>query len=190
MDEVNECRVARPFSCIPFKNFIQSPIGLVPKSGNKTRLIFHLSYNFSDNEQDKSLNYFTPREFCSVRYNDLDHAITCCLRTSERVSALTKGKRKSVYLSKTDLRLAFRMLPVQSRHWKCLIFKAENPRMRKLMYFTDKCLPFGASISCALFQRFSNGLKHVIEVTSGKQFAITNYLDDFLFVDISEEACN
>ena len=52
--EVKLGRVAGPFDEIPFENFIQSPIGLVPKVGNKkqnqTRLIFHLSYNFTDSK--------------------------------------------------------------------------------------------------------------------------------------------
>ena len=48
MNEVKEGRYAGPFDEIPYKNFIQSPIGLVPKAGNKTRLIFHLSYEFKD----------------------------------------------------------------------------------------------------------------------------------------------
>ena len=43
MKEVKEKRYAGPFKKLPFKHYIQSPIGLVPKSGNKTRLIFHLS---------------------------------------------------------------------------------------------------------------------------------------------------
>ena len=43
MVEVKAKRYAGPFKKIPFKNFIQSPIGLVPKvKGKKTRLIFHL----------------------------------------------------------------------------------------------------------------------------------------------------
>ena len=46
MKEVKMKRVAGPFEKIPFDNYIQSPIGLVPKARNKTRLIFHLSYNF------------------------------------------------------------------------------------------------------------------------------------------------
>ena len=41
--EVKLKRVAGPYSSILFKNYIQSPIGLVPKAGNQTRLIFHLS---------------------------------------------------------------------------------------------------------------------------------------------------
>ena len=39
---VGKC-VAGPFVSIPFENFMQSPIGLVPKdNGLQTRLIFHL----------------------------------------------------------------------------------------------------------------------------------------------------
>ena len=45
MKEVKEGRYAGPFEDIPFENYIQSPIGLVPKNGGKdTRLIFYLSY--------------------------------------------------------------------------------------------------------------------------------------------------
>ena len=67
---------------VPFKNYIQSPIGLVPKAGgadNQTKLIFHLSYNFGPNDEDKSLNYHTPDEMCSVHYNDIDAAVNSCL---------------------------------------------------------------------------------------------------------------
>ena len=47
MDEVKQGRYAGPFEKIPYKNaYVQSPIGLVSKDGNKTRLIFHLSYKF------------------------------------------------------------------------------------------------------------------------------------------------
>ena len=67
MKEVKLGRYAGPFKDIPFDNFIQSPIGLVPKDGGKkTQLIFHLSYDFGIEEE--SLNYFTPEELCSVKY--------------------------------------------------------------------------------------------------------------------------
>ena len=79
--EVRLKRVAGPFDKVPFKNFIQSPIGLVPKAGNsgQTRLIFHLSYDFGTEKEQKSLNYHTLKEEFSVRYNDLDDAIAKCL---------------------------------------------------------------------------------------------------------------
>ena len=44
MKEVKLKRFAGPFKEPPFENYIQSPIGLVPKSNGDTRLIFHLSY--------------------------------------------------------------------------------------------------------------------------------------------------
>ena len=44
MKEVKLKRVAGPFKKVPFKYYVRSLIGLVPKAGNKTRLIFHLSH--------------------------------------------------------------------------------------------------------------------------------------------------
>ena len=46
MTEVELGRVAGPFESIPYSNYMQSLIGLVLKVGNKTHLIFHLSYSF------------------------------------------------------------------------------------------------------------------------------------------------
>ena len=79
MKEVKARRYAGPFENIPYQNYIQSPIGLVPKDGGKqTRLIFHLSYDFKNGE--KSFNHYTPDRLCSVKYNDLDHAVGNCLQ--------------------------------------------------------------------------------------------------------------
>ena len=61
MKEVEAERFAGPFESIPFTNFVQSPIGLVPKAGNQTRLIFHLSYHFKDSG-NRSVNECTPKE--------------------------------------------------------------------------------------------------------------------------------
>ena len=71
MKEVKLLRVAGPFAKIPYDNYIQSPIGLVPKAGNdQTRLIFHLSYDFGEDEREKSVNFHTPKHFCMVKYRD------------------------------------------------------------------------------------------------------------------------
>ena len=72
MTEVKAKRYAGPFKKIPYKYFIQSPVGLVPKDkspvglvpkdkGKKTRLIFHLSYPRSG----QSVNSSIPEEKCS-----------------------------------------------------------------------------------------------------------------------------
>ena len=103
MKEVKAGRVAGPFDQIPFDNYIQSPIGLVPKKGkNKTRLIFHLSYDFEKHEKSnkndsntveerKSLNACTPREICSVKYNNLDVAVKNCIEVSHLAKELNKS---------------------------------------------------------------------------------------------------
>ena len=51
MKEVNLGRSVGPFAEqeIPYEFYVQSPIRLVLKAGNKTRLIFHLSYDFTKN---------------------------------------------------------------------------------------------------------------------------------------------
>ena len=82
MKAVKLGRYAGPYNLdkLPFDQYMQSPIGLVPKDGGKkTWLIFHLSYDFGKLEHQKSFNYHTPKDMCSVKYNDLDHAIRNCL---------------------------------------------------------------------------------------------------------------
>ena len=81
MKEVRLGRYAGPFESPPYKYFIQSPIRLVPKDGGKDmRLIFHLSFDFGKNEEDKSFNHHTPDDLCSVKYRNIDHAIENCLQ--------------------------------------------------------------------------------------------------------------
>ena len=88
MKEVKMKQIAGPFKKIPYKNFIQLPIILVPKAGGKTLLIFHLSYNFSDDlEKGRSLNYFTPKEKCLVHDNNLDYAVKTIINLIEITEA-------------------------------------------------------------------------------------------------------
>ena len=75
MKETKEGRYAGPYWIIPFDRYVQSPIGLVPKDGGKkTRLIFHLSYDFKESGFG-SVNSYIPKEVCSVRYNDIDEVV-------------------------------------------------------------------------------------------------------------------
>ena len=186
MKEVKLKRYAGPFTEPPFKNFIQSPIGLVPKAGGQTRLIFHLSYDFKGGDMAKSLNHFTPKEMCSVKYNDLDHAI----HSSFKWAFQDEGNSNSCVYSKTDVKSAFRLVPLSRKSWKYLLMKAESPIDGKEYIFVDKCLPFGSSISCSHFQRFSDAVKHIFEKKSHRRMSVTNYLDDFLFVAGNKQICN
>ena len=186
MKEVECGRYVGPFKHPPFQYYVQSPIGLVPKAGNKTRLIFHLSYNF---KQYKSVNYYIPKEACTVKYNDLDHAVGNCLK-------LLKIEPDAViWGGKTDLSSAFRVLPLKKGCWYLLIMKAKDPDTGKMWYFVDKCLPFGSSISCALFQCFSDALTHILNYDTHKVrltvfLPVTNYLDVFLFLPLMLLGCN
>ena len=47
-------------------------------------------------------------------------------------------------------------------------------------YYFDKCLPMGASICCALFEKISTALHWFTETRTGNR-DILHYLDDFLF---------
>ena len=183
MKEVKLGRYAGPFKDIPFDNYMQSPIGLVPKGEDQTRLIFHLSYNFGKDEKKRSFNYHTPHDMCTVKYRDLDFTIRACLRIIEQHPELT------IFFSKTDLKSAFRLLPVLIDQIKWLVMMAEDPLTKEKRYFVDKCLPFGTSISCALFQKFSDCLKHLVEFVI-KVNTVTNYLDDFLFMAYTLALCN
>ena len=191
MKEVNLQRYAGRFeeNAIPFRNSIQSPIGLVPKAGGQSRLIFHLSYNFKNG--NKSVNSWTPKDLCSVKYHDLDHVIENSLKLLKQVNEDASMSMKGViFYSKCDLKSAFRILPlfVKDRAW--LIMMAKDPKTGKKYYFIEKNLPFGASISCALFQEFSDSLQYITEHLIGEKDRVTNYLDDFLFIALLEIRCN
>ena len=178
MKEVKNKRYTGPFEKIPFKNYIQSPVGLVPKGEDDTRLIFHLSHPRSGG----SVNGSTPKEICSVNYKDFSQAILACLELGISCS-----------LGKSDMKSAFRNLGMKPEQFCYLILKARSPIDNKTYYFVDKCLPFGASISCSHFQKFSDAIAHIVKFKLGlkKEDKIpVNYLDDFLFAALTRALCN
>ena len=179
MKEVKERWYVGPFRCIPYEYYIQSPVGLVPKDGGKkTRLIFHLSYTF-EKAGNQSVNACILRELCTVHYNDTDEAIHC--------SFVQGGSLRQVVYGKTS---AFCLVPLRSSCWWILITKVDHPIKWEIFYFVDKCLPFGAKISCKIFQDFSDAIKYLVQCKSGLLMAIVNYLDDFLFIAMTVRGCN
>ena len=175
MKEVELGRYAGPFESIPFEFFIQSPIGLVPKDGGrKTRLIFHLSCPKDD---VISVNANTPDNLTTTSYPEFEEAIRLCVREG-----------KGCFAGKTDLSSAFRHCPIHKKFWKYLVMKAQDPKDNRWYYFFDKCLPFGAAISCAIFQRFSDALAHILRVKTGRPNI--NYLDDFFVAALIKAICD
>ena len=182
MKEVKLKRFAGPYRKeeISYDFFAQSPIGLVPKGDDskQTRLIFHLSYDHPNG--NKSINAHTPKDKCSVKYKDLDFAVRVCLR-----HLFDKKNLTTLWFSKSDLKSAFHLLGLKLEDWPLLmmmVMMAVHPDTGESYYFFNKCLPFGASISCSHFQRFSNGHRHVFEYITDTAGQVPNYLDDFLFI--------
>ena len=178
MKEVKLKRYAGPFDEIPFSgDFIQSPIGLVPKDNSRdTRLIFHLSYP-RRKSGSYSINANTPKAKCTVKYPDFSDAIKLCIKAG-----------KSCGLAKSDFSAAFRNLGILRQHWRYLVMKARSPLDSKWYYFFDKCLPFGAAISCAHFQEVSNAIAHLVVYRTKNP--LINYLDDYLFIAALKRWCN
>ena len=80
MKEVRLGRVAGPYDSIPFENYIQSPIGLVPKAGgDQTRLIFHLSYDFKQDQQKICEFSYSQRQV----FSQISRFRLCCPNLSE-----------------------------------------------------------------------------------------------------------
>ena len=100
------------------------------------------------------------------------------------------GNNITVYGGTADVQSAFRLVPLNKRSWKWLIMKVKDPRTKKWKFFVDKCLPFGASISCAIFQRISDALKFLFEYQTNSWNTVTNYLDDFPFLALTILRCN
>ena len=178
MKEVKNGRYAGPFKEIPFDYYIQSPIGLVPKDSDDTRLIFHLSYL----RNGSSVNSETPKHMCSVRYPSFNDAIGRCMEEIQQFAA------QELYVGKSDMRSAFRNLGMLIRQIRYLVMKARSPFDGVIYYFVDKCLPFGVSISCTIFQRFSDAVAHIVSTKSGRR--TINYLDDYLFVAFLKMLCD
>ena len=174
MKEVQLGRFAGPFKEPPFEYFVQSPIGLVPKDkGLKTRLIFHLSYP----RTGESVNSGIPHEKCTVAYPDFDDAVKLCLNEGVGCS-----------VGKSDMSSAFQHVPMAKDQWWLLVMKAENPKTKEVMFFMDKCLPFGSSISCAIFQAISDAIAWIVEYRTKKRNV--NYLDNYLFAALLKSMCD
>ena len=136
MAEVKAKRYMGPFTVdqLPFKQFIQSPMGLVPKDkGTKTRLIFHLSFP----KNGDSVNSGIPHSLCTVKYPQFDEAIKLCIHAG-----------KSCHIAKSDMSMAFQNVPLSRQSWHLLVLKCQHPTTEVTYWFFDKCLPFGSSISC------------------------------------------
>ena len=164
-------RIAGPFNSIPFADFKCSPLGVVPKkSPNEFRLIHHLS--FAPGEADTSVNQGIPREEATVQYEGIDDAVH-----------LLKQLGPKAFMAKSDVRNAFRILPVHPRDYPLLGFKWRGK------YYYDLSMPMGCSIACKVFEALSSALQWILRTKFGVS-RVVKVLDDFLFIESSRQLCN
>ena len=96
--ELAACRIAGPFPTAPFHPFRVSPLGLVPKkTPGEFRLIHHLSF-----PRGASVNDGIAPEDTSVHYATVADAIH-----------MIKQAGKGCFLAKTDIKNAFRVIPIR-----------------------------------------------------------------------------
>ena len=168
MKEIDAGRVVGPFKAPPFPNFRTSPIGIVPKKApNEFRLIHHLSY-----PKGSSVNDSIPDECSSVHYATISDAIH-----------ILKQLGAGCFLAKTDIKSAFRIIPVHQLEYPLLGIKWANE------YYFDRCLAMGLKSSCAIFEKFSSSLEW-LAMQHLHVSAVLHILDDFLFIAPSKVKCS
>lgn len=137
-------RVMGPYNYILLPDLrIPPPLGLVPKKHKGSwRLIHYLSY--PDKKIDP-LNSGISDESATVQFAGINEAIY-------EIKKLC-NLNLQVFLAKTDIRSAFRILPVNPQDYNLLGFKWENS------FYYDCCLPMGCRTSCKIFEEFSTALE-------------------------------
>ena len=119
---------------IPFE-FL--PLVLYRKSPGEFRLIHHLSF-----PRGLSVNEGMTPDNTSVHYATVADAIR-----------LIKAAGKGCFLVKTDIKNAFRIIPIRPED-HCLLGMKWRGK-----YYYDRCLPMGAASSCKTFEIFSTTIQ-------------------------------
>ena len=118
-----------------------------------------------------SANDGIPKELATVRYATIDDAIR-----------LIKSVGKGCFLAKTDIKSAFRIIPVYPNDFPLLGMEWQGK------FYIDKCLPMGCSPSCNIFETFSTALE-CIAMNKLNASAVIHILDAFLFIAPPKEKC-
>ena len=157
-NELYHHRISGPFNHKP-PGLIVSPLaGVSKKDSTEIHLIHDLSFPLGN-----SVNYFIPRDLCSVEYELIDDCIDIIL-------SLGKG----CLMAKTDMSSAFRILPVSMSSYKLLGFQWSG------QYYFDRCLPMGCSVSCNTFEKFSTAIQWIL-INKLNVTHMSHILDDFMF---------
>ena len=164
LKEINKGRVIGPFLTPPIENLQCSPMGLVPKKGNKDewRMMMDLSQPRGD-----SINMYISEQESKVKYKPSDNTLRLI--------------QKEGHVAKADIDSAFWNIPMCLESLQCLSFTMND------LFYIDCCLPFRAASSCAIFKMFATFLEWII--TEKTEEETSHYLDDFFFCRLIQMAC-
>ena len=157
--EVKRGHTAGPFPYPPFPITHCSPIGAVEKDDGTCRLVVDLSQPMG-----KSVNEDIPKEPFSVKYSRFDDAVRMVME-----------RGRGCFMSKLDIKHAFRLMPVHPSQWHLLCYQFEG------MWYVDMVLPFGLRSSPAIFCQFADLVRWILHTCYHVPMVI-NYSDDFLQV--------
>lgn len=151
-------RMHGPFTAPPLTPFRSSPLGVVsrPRNPSKLRVIHHLSW-----PRGSSVNDGIPDSESSISYESFDSAVA-------EIRRLGRG----TLLAKLDLKDAFRHIPVRQADWHLL-----GCTWGKQLYY-NVVLVFGAKSAPYIFNLFAEGLHWIIQ--RHIPASLRHYLDDFL----------
>ena len=165
--ELEAHRLAGPFQSPPLSPFWISPLGIVPKKvPGEFRLIHHLSF-----PKGSSVNDGIPPEHTSFHYATMDGAIK-----------LIKSAGPGCFLAKTDIKNAFRIIPIYPNDYGLLGMQWRG------LYYYDRCVPMGCFSSCLTFETFSTAVEWVAHNKLKIEY-ILHHLDDYLLVAPSMQLC-
>ena len=160
-------RVAGPYPDAPLPDFQCHPVGVVPKRhSSEWRTIYHLSY-----PQGHNINDYIPKDSFSLTYVRVDDAIH-----------ILKTLGKGAFMAKTDLKSAFRLIPIHPEDWSLLGIYWQS------QYYVDMHLPFGLRSAPFLFNQLSDGIELILKHNYGLKHVIY-ILDDFFIAEHSKLAC-
>ena len=96
-------------------------------------MIHHLLY-----PENESVNDYIDPEICSVQYTKFDEAVK-----------MLQNLGQGTLPGKADVKSAFRLMIISPDDSSLLSFQFDDH------YYFDRCLPFGLSYSCTLWEKFA-----------------------------------
>ena len=156
--EISRGHTAGPFPTPPFPINHISPLGAAPKPDGSIRLIMDLSQ-----PRGNSVNDFISKDEFPCHYTPFDEATRLIMQMGP-----------GCFLTKVDIKHAYRILPVRPEDWPLLVYCWEG------QFCVDLKLPFGGRSSASIFTDFADLICWII--TEKYLLVVIHYSDDYLLI--------